>query len=178
METLKHEIAGLEQAAATAQSLRHHKASGPPYILSVGASPTSTSLTHSQEDGRTKTFADLKGIIECVKRNHILEIHAGVYPFLDMQQLATHASPSTAAAMGVMQASRSLADLELTILVEVASVYEDRVNPETLIAAGTLALGREPCKSYDGWGIVNGWGCERAPPAKIWLEDWTYKPRT
>ena len=42
----------------------------------------------------------------------------------------------------------SYADLGLRIIVEVASLYNDRTEkPEALVAAGTIALGREPCKS-------------------------------
>jgi len=38
-------------------------------------------------------------------------------------------------------------------------VYENRETPEVLVGAGTLALGREPCPSYPGWGVVapNPW---------------------
>jgi len=52
-------------------------------------------------------------------------------------------------------------NLALTIIAEIASVYPGRgKNGETeaLIGAGTLALGREPCKAYPGWGIVTPWG--------------------
>jgi len=37
------------------------------------------------------------------------------------------------------------------------SVYEDRERPEALVAAGSVVLGREPCKSYTGWGVVTPW---------------------
>ena len=42
-------------------------------------------------------------------------------------------------------------------MVEVASVYDEREKPEALIAAGSIVLGREPCKSYSGWGVVSPW---------------------
>jgi len=48
----------------------------------------------------------------------------------------------------------------LTVVVEVASIYPNRGasnSTEALIAAGTLALGREPCKAYPGWGIPTPW---------------------
>jgi D-serine deaminase-like pyridoxal phosphate-dependent protein len=51
----------------------------------------------------------------------------------------------------------STANIGLRILVEVASIYNERDKPEALIAAGSLALGREPCKSYPGWGVVTPW---------------------
>lgn len=82
-----------------------------------------------------------------------LELHAGVYPLLNMQQVATrardiHGDPHDAIA--------------LTILAEVCSLYPERERPEALIAAGTIALGREPCKNYDGWGVVTAWCFEEA----------------
>ena len=51
----------------------------------------------------------------------------------------------------------SFADLGLRALVEVVSVYNERAQPEAMIAAGSIALGREPCKSYPGWGVVTSW---------------------
>jgi len=47
-------------------------------------------------------------------------------------------------------------EIALSVLAEVVSVYNDgeRSKPEVLVAAGTLVLGREPCKSYAGWGVV------------------------
>ncbi len=158
METLVAEIAGLEKAASEADSLRLSPSSGPQYILSVGASPTTTSIENLQGTADRPTAEKLNSIIQRVKRSYSLELHAGVYPFLDMQQLATHASPSTVADRQGTQAPISLSDIALSILVEVASVYSSREKPEALLAAGTLALGREPCKSYDGWGIVSDWG--------------------
>jgi len=51
-------------------------------------------------------------------------------------------------------------DLAFTVLAEIASFYPSRGSsgrPEVLINAGCIALGREPCKAYDGWGIVSPW---------------------
>lgn len=84
-----------------------------------------------------------------------LEIHAGVYPTLDIQQLATNALPTSGP-----RAMLSWSDLALTILAEIASFYPARGpngSPEALIGAGSIALGREPCKAYSGWGIVSPW---------------------
>ncbi len=158
METLVEEIAGLEKAAAEAISLHCLTSTVPRYILSVGASPTTTSIEYLHKDDNTPIAKKLISIIERVQKACSLELHAGVYPFLDMQQLATHASPSAAADRNGRQGPIGLPDMALTILVEVASVYSSREKPEALVAAGTLALGREPCKSYDGWGIVSDWG--------------------
>lgn len=66
-----------------------------------------------------------------------------------MQQLASRARD---------QSLFSYRDLGFRILAEVASVYPDRGDkPEALIAAGSIVLGREPCKSYPGWGVVTPW---------------------
>lgn len=89
----------------------------------------------------------MKRTIADVKRTYTIELHAGVYALLDLQQLATGAQPRKGAA-----------NLGLSILAEVASIYPDREPPEVLVAAGSLSLGREPCQSYSGWGIVSDWG--------------------
>ena len=85
-------------------------------------------------------------------------------PTLDLQQLATHArGPS------LMTAD----DIAISVLAEVASVYPGRGRDgttEALVAAGTLALGREPVTTttttttttsgtdYSAWGAVVPWG--------------------
>ncbi len=51
-------------------------------------------------------------------------------------------------------------DLAFTVLAEVISFYPNRGQdgkPEALIGAGTIALGREPCQAYEGWGILTPW---------------------
>ena len=151
------EIESLEQAAKQALSLRRRYSTLKP-ILSVGATPTATSLQaliHRTGELSTETKAltrALRALISRVKEKYTLEIHAGVYPFLDMQQLATRISSSPASR------SLSTSDIAITILTEVCSLYPHREPPEALIAAGSLALGREPCKSYPGWGVVSDWG--------------------
>lgn len=75
---------------------------------------------------------------------------------MDMQQLATRARPHQSPISG--QSLLSFSDLGFRILVEVASLYFDRgEKPEALIAAGGIVFGREPCKSYPGWGVVTPW---------------------
>ena len=173
---LTEEIEGLKKAVAQAKVYRQRyehsqtrsvSHSQPKYVLSVGATPTATSLQNfwslSGQSSSTNTEQLLlraEALIESVKALGLtLELHAGVYPFLDMQQLATKASPSAAVEGSTSQVSTiTTADVALTILTEVASLYGDRESPEALIAAGSLALGREPCKSYNGWGIVTTWG--------------------
>ena len=173
---LIEEIQGLEKAVAQAivyrQRYEHSQTrsvghSQPRYVLSVGATPTATSLQNflsfTAQSPPTDTEQSLiraEALIESVKTSGFtLELHAGVYPFLDMQQLATKASPSAAVKGSASQESTiTTADIALTVITEVASLYDDRESPEALIAAGSLALGREPCKSYSGWGMVSAWG--------------------
>jgi D-serine deaminase-like pyridoxal phosphate-dependent protein len=78
-----------------------------------------------------------------------IELHAGNYPVLDMQQVSTNARVGGG---GLEE------EIALSVLAEVCSVYDgEREKPEALLAAGTLALGREPCPSYEGWGVLSSW---------------------
>ncbi|KAJ5819451.1 hypothetical protein N7474_005042 [Penicillium riverlandense] len=79
-----------------------------------------------------------------------IELHAGVYTVLDMQQISTNARN---------YAGELEDEIALSVVAEVCSVYNDgeREKPEALVAAGTLALGREPCGNYPGWGILSSW---------------------
>ena len=126
------------------------------FVLSVGATPTSTSIQNIYAadaiDGLRK---DLHSTINEAKQHVDLEVHAGVYPLLDLQQCATEARYE----------GLSTRDIALTILTEITSYYDDRPRAEALIAAGSLALGREPCKSYSGWGVVTPWSMD--PKAQL-----------
>ncbi|KAK1994854.1 hypothetical protein LX36DRAFT_660166 [Colletotrichum falcatum] len=75
-----------------------------------------------------------------------LELHAGVYSVLDMQQMST----GSRTGLGGYED-----EVAVTVAAEVCSVYNDgeREAPEALVAVGTLGLGREPCPSYGGWGV-------------------------
>ena len=166
MSLLVREIEGLKTAADIINNMDQATTIDKSYILSVGATPTATSIENllakrGNEEGNVidEQLTKLQNCIEDTRRSQIIEIHAGVYPILDMQQVSTQASPSAKVNNLVdTKLKVSTADIALTILAEVASVYEDRENREALIAAGSLALGREPCKSYNGWGIVSDWG--------------------
>lgn len=82
---------------------------------------------------------------------------------MDMQQLATRARPLQSS-INPTKSLLSFSDVGLRILVEVASLYFERGDrPEALIAAGSIVLGREPCKSYDGWGVVSPWPDQLGP---------------
>ncbi|ELR02298.1 hypothetical protein GMDG_05367 [Pseudogymnoascus destructans 20631-21] len=124
--------------------------------FSVGATPTTTAVYNLLHPSSTPSTAEatalasLQSTIDLVKTADAqIELHAGVYPVLDMQQLATSALPPSLL---------STSCIALTILAEVASIYPTRNTGEALITAGSIALGREKCKSYDGWGVVSPWG--------------------
>lgn len=161
MHFLAAEFVGLSGVAAMVRT----KSPGHPLVLSVGATPTATTIQHPDllrgggaSDPATqeleRLFVDLKGA------GFALEIHAGVYTTLDIQQLATHARDPS-----LMSAN----DIAISVLAEVASVYPGRGasgTPEALINTGCLALGREPVadkgavsgSDYSGWGIPMPWG--------------------
>ena len=163
-----------------ADSFQQNRPSGR-LTLSVGASPTATSLQHpclTQPGGIAScSHADseiCRSILSQVQalraKGYSLEAHAGVYPTLDLQQLSTHARSSELL---------SSDDIGITILVDVISLYPGRGpngTTEALINAGCLGLGREPCKDmsnekgqhYNGWGLVKPWpetGLTHAPPS-------------
>jgi D-serine deaminase-like pyridoxal phosphate-dependent protein len=119
--------------------------------ISLGATPTATAVQNALVE--TEWNQKFRSYIEEVKDSYDVEIHAGVYPVLDMQQLATRARPTSANGKPLL----STENMALRILVEVASTYDEREKPEALIAAGSIVLGREPCKSYPGWGVATRW---------------------
>lgn len=151
LEYLEKELQGVIDAAAKAARLG---LDGQRFILSVGATPsTSAAQNLLAQNSSDETVQRLKGLIKKTQESHHVELHAGVYPVLDLQQLATHARPATSANTPTMTAE----DIGIRILGEVLSTYPTRApdsKPEALVGAGTLALGREPCKSNDFWGVV------------------------
>ena len=149
------ELEGLEKGALSYLQSAGTSSKASKISLSIGATPTATAMQNLL-DG-TEGGKKYKAILERVKSSFAVEIHAGVYPVMDMQQLATRARPQHSL-NEPEQSLLSYRDLGLRILVEVASVYPDRgEKPEALVAAGSIALGREPCKSYDGWAVVTPW---------------------
>ncbi|GAM83194.1 hypothetical protein ANO11243_011800 [Dothideomycetidae sp. 11243] len=147
----------LSEAMAGAEKLLSYlpESASKGMIISIGATPTATAtqtLLASNEGG------EIKKLITSAKERFQLEVHAGVYPVLDMQQLATSARPATID----RQSRLTTDDIGIRIMVEVASVYDERDQPEALISAGSIVLGREPCKSYPGWGILTPWSQDGA----------------
>jgi D-serine ammonia-lyase len=147
-------------------------------VLSVGATPTSTSVRNlliehedtSSEEG--KAISALRATIEAIRvQNCSIEIHAGVYPTLDLQQLSTHALPTEGP-----NAMLTWSDLAFTVVAEIASLYPGRGKggtTEALVGSGSLALGREPCKAYPGWGILTPWNREGASMPNVGVEQQT-----
>ncbi|CAP79133.1 D-serine dehydratase [Penicillium chrysogenum] len=131
-------------------------------VISVGATPQALSSQNLLQKGEVgPEIRTLRDILRAPFGSDIdakvkVELHAGVYPLLDMQQLSTKAS---------MQLKTPEEEIAVSVLAEVCSVYNDgeRSQPEALVAAGTLALGREPCPSYPGWAKLSSW---RQSPSK------------
>ncbi|KAI8961952.1 putative serine dehydratase domain-containing protein [Daldinia sp. FL1419] len=155
-----------------------------PLVLSVGATPTATTIQHpdlatTDGDGTNGTSGTSNGanLLTTVPTQHLksllkslkastfaLEVHAGVYPTLDIQQLAAHARD-----LSLLNSSM----IGITILADVASVYPERGPDgatEAVVNAGSIALGREPCqepdgKRYSAWGLIMPWGTlEKSQP--------------
>lgn len=159
--------------------------SAEPFVLTVGATPTATSLQHpgflsssagaqgsskeeaaeAEEEEARKEVGRLQALMADLRADGLaLEAHAGVYPTLDLQQVATHARDG----------ARHLAaeNVGVSVLADVASVYAGRggTTDEALVNAGTLALGREPVQNvggvgggYAAWGVVVPWNGANVP---------------
>lgn len=130
---------------------------GKEVVISVGATPQVLSSRHLLlENGDVSSSPEAAALRKALAVHEVsslrvkIELHAGVYPLLDMQQFSTNAS---------LPSSSPEEEIAISILAEVCSVYNDgeRQKPEALLAAGTLALGREPCPSYPGWGAISSW---------------------
>ena len=140
-----------EEIQGCVAAVRHNAEALPrdnPLIVSVGATPQVVSAQNLAKDTSSVESQTLRKILTDPGANVKIELHAGVYPTLDLQQMATHARLSS---------KSPTEDVALTVLAEVCSVYRERQQPEALIAAGVLALGREPCPGYKGWGVVSPW---------------------
>ncbi|KAI1384051.1 putative serine dehydratase domain-containing protein [Hypoxylon trugodes] len=163
MQILSDEFSGLQSVASTIQALRPEHA---PLVLSVGATPTATTIQHPDLSSPTNSDSTpaealtthLKSLLTTLKTsNFALEVHAGVYPTLDMQQLAAHARDIT-----LLNSSL----IAISVLADIVSLYPTRgpnSSTEALVNAGSLALGREPCEAlgsgdYCAWGMVMPWG--------------------
>lgn len=124
--------------------------------ISVGASPQVTSVENIVEPENILS-EDVKHLRQTLTRAMTprpsglrtkLELHAGVYSVLDIQQLSTHSRTH----FGDYEE-----EIAMSVVAEVCSVYNDgeRQQPEALLGVGVLGLGREPCGAYEGWGILD-----------------------
>lgn len=198
--SMTHLVAEFSALAAAAREVRSAAAelelAVPRLTVSVGASPTAATLQHpdlgggggggvshlgsgsgsdSAQDQAKVKAAELRATLDGLVRDGMqLEAHAGVYPVRDLQQLATHSWAGVGA-------TDELADLAMTVLADVASIYPGRGGSsssgssssssngcdEVLINAGCLALARETVKKTDvhaaaavyadAFGIVAPW---------------------
>jgi D-serine deaminase-like pyridoxal phosphate-dependent protein len=148
-EGLIAELAGLEIALKAVPENFEGKRD---LVLTVGATPTTTAAQNmlSSSSPRVQEFHD---VLNRLKAKAKVELHAGVYTLLDCQQVATHARPPSVPSSPEYR-PLSKDSIAIRMLLEVSSVYDEREKPEALVSAGSIALGREPCKSYPGWGIV------------------------
>ena len=168
MDNLATEIQGCMDAVR--QNSQHFPSSLRDLTISVGASPQVISIQNfavtlegqKEYTGATEDLAHALREVAATATTSSpdetsaagvrvsLELHAGVYSVMDLQQLATNAT-------GLRPTGGSFDEqIAVSVAAEVVSTYNDgeREVPEALVAAGTLGLGREPCHSYDGWGIV------------------------
>ncbi|RAK96975.1 uncharacterized protein BO80DRAFT_496641 [Aspergillus ibericus CBS 121593] len=160
MQFLREEILGCREAIRQhTHLLSARQAKGKELVISVGATPQVVSIKGLLQGGAlSPSRHELKALLHQEDSDDIgritVELHAGVYPILDMQQLSTntHTGPAED-------------EIAISVVAEVCSVYNnaERSTPEALIAAGSLALGREPCPSYPGWGVVSEWRRPKGP---------------
>ncbi|PHH64499.1 hypothetical protein CDD81_4574 [Ophiocordyceps australis] len=164
MDMLAQEVQAMLQGADDIKASAEARgvANMAPLVISAGASPTALSVQNMLEESsgacgqnNSECLGLAKLLAQVRAHGHSrVEIHAGVYATLDLQQLAAHS----------MASSRlSWRHVAFTVLAQVHSIYPGRGAqglPEVLIGAGGLALAREPCKAYDGMAMVTPWGRE------------------
>ncbi|PGG96388.1 hypothetical protein GX51_07842 [Blastomyces parvus] len=148
MDYLAQEIERCTIGAAYAATVG--KYAGRRFLITVGATPTTTAAQNlTSPDTLDPTTKRVRELVDRSKAAYDIELHAGAYVTLDMQQLAAHARPTAS--------NLSFDDIAITVLAEVGSLYPHRAQPEALAACGSLCLGREACRSYPGWGVVTPW---------------------
>lgn len=148
MDMLRGELEVCKEASKHLQAGR-----SAPLVISVGASPSVLSVQNILSSNPSQDSASAKSLrtaLDNIKSHFELELHAGVYPLLDIQQVSARSR----------HMDTDLHDsIAFSVLAEVCSLYPQRTDrPEALISAGLLALAREPCKDYAGWGVVTPWG--------------------
>ena len=139
----------IELAAQAADRTAGTRLADARLTISVGATPTAAAAQNLVSGAAHR----VKDLIRRVQQRYDVELHAGVYPLLDLQQLATNARPQRSGS-GAGGASMTSTDIGIRVLAEVLSVYKEREKPEALIGGGTLVFSKDTCKSYEGYGIV------------------------
>ena len=81
--------------AAANKAALHFPTQSRKFVLSVGATPSATAAQNLLASDGDATVQRLGELIKSIKTLYKVELHAGVYSVLDMQQLATHARPTT-----------------------------------------------------------------------------------
>ncbi|KAF9630002.1 hypothetical protein BFW01_g183 [Lasiodiplodia theobromae] len=154
MDNLAGEIKGCLEAVRANAGVLGKRGREKEVVISVGASPQVTSIENfAGREGAEVGSEKLSEALRKVGGERVaglrtrLELHAGVYSVMDVQQLSTNARTGLG---GVEE------EVALSVVAEVCSVYNDgeRGQPEALVAVGALGLGREPCPFYKGWGVV------------------------
>lgn len=166
---LTTEVKSVNEAASLADSILGKGADtsrhSTPFVLSVGSTPTahSASLQPSSETLK-KLNVELKGK---------LELHAGNYPFLDLQQIATNAIPSEQESSNSNHV-QAMKDVALSVLSTVIAEYPERGleesgqwsqdnlardQDEAMCDAGGLAMSKDS-------GPLGGFGHVIEPPQK------------
>ncbi|UNI24304.1 D-serine ammonia-lyase [Purpureocillium takamizusanense] len=153
MANLEGEINGCLDALC---SNAHMFPKGKDITISVGASPQVTAVQNlmAPEDNIFEHTERLRKTMQKVINGYPaglstkLELHAGVYSVLDVQQLSTRAR---------VQLGDYEDEIAISVMAEVCSIYNngERRQPEALVAVGVLGLGREPCAAYEGWGVIH-----------------------
>jgi D-serine deaminase-like pyridoxal phosphate-dependent protein len=132
------EIESVNTAASLAHSLlsTSNNSPGPLFVLSIGSTPIAQAIS---------------SVSQIPKTNGVLEIHAGNYPLLDLQQLSTNLiEPSWISAR---------------VLATVISYYPSRGvdgGDEALCDAGANAMSKDT-SPYDEFGTVTKYGCSAFP---------------
>lgn len=94
LQYMSKELEGVRKGAVSflkSAGIQVEDASRGNITISLGASPTVTSTQNLLED--TDEAKQYRAQIEEIKKSFEVELHAGVYPVMDMQQIATRARP-------------------------------------------------------------------------------------
>jgi D-serine ammonia-lyase len=133
MMHLVSELSGVAEAAKVVRArplawVLKERTPETPLLLSVGATPSATSAQNlvAPSHAASKAAHTLRQTLDRLAADQgcRVELHAGVYPFLDLQQLSTQASPSSADASAL-----SPKDVAFSVLADVASTYPARSPP-------------------------------------------------